>query len=148
MYRRHALAVALAFTSAAVVAPAAAADPVGEPVWATVQTTFDAQADVFTSSIPGCETGLVTTSDDARAHFTPWGGVFIGTKSFECSGEGDLGFSLRLKARFGGSGSTGTWTLVDAWGDFAGARASGTLVGVPFADPSLGITDMYTGVVR
>jgi hypothetical protein len=148
MNRRHVLALTLACTSAAALAPAAAADPVGEPVWASVQTTFDDNPDAFTSSIPGCGTGLVTTSDDAKTRWTPWGGVFIGTKSFECDGDGDLGFSLQLRARFGGSGSTGTWTLVEAWGDFAGAKASGTLVGTPFPDPGQGITDVFTGTVR
>jgi hypothetical protein len=59
---------------------------------------------------------------------------------------GDAGFTIRLTARFGGGGSTGTWTLADAWGDLAGLKGSGSLVGIPTSDTS--IDDIYTGTLR
>jgi hypothetical protein len=113
------------------------------PVAATVHTTFDDVPDEFTSTVPGCETGTVTDVGPA-AHYTPWGGVFTGIKRFACA-DGDSGFAVRLVARFGEAGSTGTWTLSDAWGAYAGAKGSGTLVGVPFDG---GIHDHYQGTVR
>jgi hypothetical protein len=143
MNRRHATAVVLTVTTAALMVPAASAAPVGMPVAATVHTTFDDVPDEFTSTVPGCETGTVTDARPA-AHYTPWGGVFTGIKVFECA-DGESGFAVRLVARFGEAGSTGTWTLSDAWGAYAGAKGSGTLVGVPFDG---GIHDHYQGTVR
>jgi hypothetical protein len=146
MNRRHALAIALALTSTAALAPVAAAAPVGLPVSATVYTTFDGKPAQFTSSIEGCEAGFVTEKDmSVKNRETPWGGVFIGIKEFKCEGKDADGFALRLKARYGEFGATGTWTLAYAWGDFTGAKASGTLVGIPGTDM---ITDIYTGIAR
>jgi hypothetical protein len=53
---------------------------------------------------------------------------------------------VRLNARFGGGGSTGTWTLVDAWGELAGLKGSGSLVGVSTSETT--IDDTYTGTLR
>ena len=142
MRRRHALLITLALAAPLSVAPAAAS-PVKLPVTATVHTTFDEGPHPFTSSVPGCPTGMVTNVPPS-ARFTPWGGVFRGVKSFECD-SGTGGFAVRLVARFGENGSTGTWTLVEAWGDYAGAKGSGTLVGVPVEG---GIDDHYAGMVR
>ena len=142
MQHRTAISLGLGITTALALAPAAVADPVGFPVSVTVQTTFDDQPDAFTSTVPGCEAGLVA-DEGPRAHYTPWGGTFSGIKRFTC--DSGSGFAVRLQARFGEFGSTGRWTLVVAWGDYAGTRGSGSLVGVPFEG---GITDAYTGTVR
>jgi hypothetical protein len=58
----------------------------------------------------------------------------------------DSGLTVSLKARFGPEGSTGTWTLADAWGAYAGVKGSGSLVGIPRSETIL--DDIYTGVVR
>jgi hypothetical protein len=123
---------------------AAEATPTGTPVHIVAHTSFDSDESAFDSSVSGCETGTVVSGDDVVVNFTPWGGVFNGAKEFTCTG-GDSGFTLRLKARFGDAGSTGTWTVADGWGDFEGLRGSGTLVGIP-ADQ--GIDDVYTGSFR
>jgi hypothetical protein len=144
MNLRHASVIALAIAASASLAPAAVAGPVKIPVAALVHTTFDGVLpDQFTSSVEGCESGTVENITPV-AHPTPWGGVFSGIKSFECDG-GTGGFAVRLIARFGENGSTGTWNLVDAWGDYAGAKGSGTLSGVPVEG---GIDDHYVGTVR
>ena len=143
MHIRPAAVIALAVTATASLAPAAIADPVKFPVAAHVITTFDDSPDLFTSSVEGCESGVVVDISPT-ARYTPWGGVFHGIKSFECEG-GSGGFAVRLVARFGENGSTGTWTVVDAWGDYAGAKGSGTLSGVPSEE---GIDDYYVGTVR
>ena len=80
----------------------------------------------------------------ASAHFTPWGGVYSGLKEFTCAGDGG-GFTVRLNARFGEGGSTGSWTFVDGWGFLEGVKGSGTLVGIPTED---GLDDHYTGSAR
>jgi hypothetical protein len=129
--------------SAAVIPAQAQAAPVGFSVVIVAHTVFGAEASEFDSTLPGCESG--TVADDGAAHFTPWGGAFVGLKHFTCA-DGESGFTVRLNARFGGGGSTGTWTLADAWGDFAGVKGSGSLVGVPTSDTS--IDDTYTGTVR
>ena len=123
-------------------APAGAA-PVGLPIDVVVHTQFEAEASSFEGSIPGCETGTVVEGRSG-VHGTPWGGVYSGVKHFTCdSGEG--GFDVRLTARFSDLGSTGRWTVVDAWGAFEGAHASGSLVGTPTEG---GIDDHYTGTAR
>lgn len=131
-----------ALTSIFLATPAAAA-PVGYSVVITANTDFGAGSSAFTSNLPGCATGTVVDANSA-AHFTPWGGSFVGQKVFTCSGEGS-GFTIRLKARFGEGGSTGTWTLASSFGDLAGLKGSGSLVGIP---SPIGIDDVYTGSVR
>lgn len=127
----------------AVAAPAFAA-PVGFSVAIVVHTDFTVEASDFDSNLPGCEDGTVVNGDGGP-HFTPWGGIFVGTKVFTCA-DGESGFTIRLTARFGGGGSTGNWTLSDASGDLAGMKGSGSLVGIPTGDTS--IDDIYTGTVR
>lgn len=142
-FRSRCLVGALAvLTSIAAATPAVAA-PVGFSVAITAHTNFDAVASDFHSNLPGCATGTVVDSG-ASPHFTPWGGSFVGAKVFTCAG-GESGFTIRLRARFGGGGSTGTWTLASATGDLAGLKGSGSLVGIP---SDIGIDDVYTGTVR
>lgn len=114
------------------------------PVTFTAFTTFEEPPlpDDFISDIAGCTSGTVDT--EGQAHFTPWGGVFVGIKSFTCE-DGESGFDVRLTARFGEAGSTGHWTVADGWGAFERLKGSGTLVGVP---SEAGIDDIYTGVFR
>lgn len=131
-----------AVTSIATATPAVAA-PVGDSVAITANTDFSAEASAFHSNLPGCATGTVVDVG-ASPHFTPWGGAFVGQKVFTCAG-GESGFTIRLRARFGGGGSTGTWTLASASGDLAGLKGSGSLVGIP---TEIGIDDIYTGTVR
>jgi hypothetical protein len=124
------------------VAPANAA-PVGFPVDVVAHTDFSSEVSEFEGNIPGCETGTVVNGDGGP-HFTPWGGVFVGVKEFTCAG-GEGGFDVRVTARFGDFGSTGTWTVIEGWGFLEGVKASGSLVGVP---TDIGIDDRYTGTAR
>lgn len=124
-------------------ATAAGAAPVRYPVDVVVHTDLEGGPNDFEGNIEGCETGTVTDTDP-RTNFTPWGGVFIGEKEFTCD-SGNGGFTVLLRARFGEAGSTGTWTLVDAWGLYEGVKASGTLTGTYTA---MGIDDRYTGSAR
>lgn len=126
----------------AVATPVVAA-PVGDSVVITAFTEFGAPSSDFESNLPGCATGTVVDSS-ASAHFTPWGGSFVGTKVFTCAG-GASSFTIRLRARFGEGGSTGTWTLASASGGLAGLKGSGSIVGDP---TDIGIDDYYTGTVR
>jgi hypothetical protein len=125
------------------VAPVSAA-PVRFPVDVVVHTDFSAEVSAFEGNIPGCETGTVVNGDRSRTHFTPWGGVFVGVKEFTCAG-GEGGVDVRLNARFGELGSTGSWTVIDAWGSLEGVKASGSLVGVY---TEIGVDDRYTGSAR
>ena len=70
--------------------------------------------------------------------------MFVGLKEFWCD-DGESGFLIRLKARFGETGSTGTWNIVDAWGVFEGMKGSGSLVGIV---TDVALDDVYTGTVR
>ena len=128
-----------------VAAPPAAleAAPTGFSVAIVAHTVFGPGPSEFESNIPGCATG--TVADGGAVRLTPWGGTYVGLKHFTCDG-GDSGFDIRLKARFSGGGSSGTWTLADAWGDYTGVKGSGSLVGIPTTQTS--IDDIYTGVVR
>ena len=119
------------------------AAPGGFSVEIVAHTVFGPEPSEFESSLSGCATGSVV--DNGDAHFTPWGGAFTGLKEFTCA-DGESGFTIRLTARFGGGGSTGTWTLADAWGELAGLKGSGSLVGIPTSDTS--IDDVYTGTLR
>ena len=147
MRKTAAVAAGAAFLFSAGVAAPAVAVPTGTSVLITAHTDFESEASAFDATLEGCESGTVVNSDDAKAHFTPWGGVFSGDKEFTCAG--DLsGFTLRLKARFGEGGSTGSWTVVSGWGDLAGLKGSGTLVGVPSQMAGIEIDDVYSGSVR
>lgn len=144
MRKATAVAAGAAFLlSVGTAASAVAASP-GTPVLITAHTAFEGPSDFEASGLAGCETGTVVNGDNVMAHFTPWGGVFMGDKEFTC--DGDLaGFTVRLTARFGESGSTGSWTVVGGWGDLDGLKGSGSLVGIP---TDAGIDDVYTGTVR
>jgi len=135
--------ISLGIASVAIAAPASAA-PVGFSVAIVAHEDFTATESEFESTLEGCEEGTVVTGD-AKGAFTKWGGTFVGIKSFTCADEVS-GFSVRLNARFGADGSTGTWTLVDAWGALAGLKGSGSLAGFPTSDTS--IDDIYTGTLR
>lgn len=124
------------------VAPASAA-PVKFPVDVVVHTDFSSEVSAFEGNIPGCETGTVVEGTGGP-HFTPWGGSFAGVKEFTCAG-GVGGFDVRLKARFGELGSTGSWNIIDAWGAYEGVKASGSLVGTY---TEIGVDDRYTGSAR
>ena len=138
-----ALPVIAAITWAALPSSVEAA-PTGVPVVIVAHTSFETAESAFESSLPGCEEGTVVNGDGGP-HFTPWGGVFNGDKEFTCAG-GESGFTIRLKAQFGEGGSTGHWVVVDAWGELAGLKGSGSLVGIPISDTI--IDDVYTGTVR
>ena len=144
--RRSLLVVpaAAALAIAALGAAPAQAAPVGFSVSITAHTDFLLEAAPFTSNLPGCATGTVVNGAGG-GNGTPWGGVFVGTKSFTCAG-GTSGFDISLRARFGGGGSTGSWVLAGAWGDLAGVKGSGSLVGIPVSDTA--IDDIYTGKLR
>lgn len=126
---------------------AAHAAPVKFPVDVVVHTIIPEDGEpgpaAFEGNIPGCETGTVVDVGP-KTRFTKWGGVFVGTKVFTCE-NGEDGFAVRLNARFGENGSTGSWNLTDAWGAFAGTKASGSLTGTPTDG---GIDDRYTGTAR
>jgi hypothetical protein len=107
-------------------------------------TDFTAEVSDFDSDLPGCSDGT-GVNGAGGSHFTPWGGVFVGTKVFTCS-DGESGFAIHLTARFGGFGSTGRWTLSDAWGSLDGLKGSGSLQGVPAGDTF--IDDIYSGILR
>ena len=113
------------------------------PVEILAHTVFTSQRSGFESSLAGCEEGTVIDGP-GDVHSTPSGGVFNGDKEFTCRGT-DSGFTVRLKARFGGDGSTGSWTVTEGWGDLEGLKGSGSLVGTPTDE---GIDDVYTGTVR
>jgi hypothetical protein len=124
-------------------APAAYASPGTFSVLITAHTDFSQAVSSFDSNLPGCSTGTVVNGSGG-AHFTPWGGNFVGTKQFTCDG-GAAGFDVRVQARFGGGGSVGSWVIAGAWGDLAGMKGSGRLVGIP---SDIGIDDNYAGTVR
>jgi hypothetical protein len=146
MRRTAAVAAGAAFLFSGAAAPAVAV-PSGTSVLITAHTDFESDVSAFDATLDGCESGTVVNAENATAHFTPWGGVFNGDKEFTCTG-GLSGFTLRLKARFGEGGSTGTWSLVDGWGDLAGLKGSGSLVGVPSTIAGIEIDDVYSGSVR
>jgi hypothetical protein len=138
------LPLALSVAALTAAAPAASAAPVKQPVTIVVNTTFDPDvADLFTGNVPGCGSGVVEDTAGRGPRFTPWGGVFSGTKSFTCDEGG--GFDVRLQAVFGEAGSVGTWVVTDAWGSLEGLKGSGRLVGVP---TEAGIDDTYVGTLR
>jgi hypothetical protein len=104
-------------------------------------TTFDEVPDHFVATgIAGCATGVVENGD-AHVEFTPPHGIFAGYKVFLCDGS-DSGMVVRLNARFGDSGSVGTWAIVGTWGVLDGLQGSGSLTGDPMDN---GIFDHYVG---
>lgn len=138
------LPLALSAAALAAAAPAASAAPVKQPVTIVVNTTFDPEVtDWFTGNVPGCGFGVVEDAAGRGPKFTPWGGVFSGTKSFICDEGG--GFDVRLQAVFGEAGSVGTWVVTDAWGPLEGLKGSGRLVGTP---TEAGIDDTFVGTLR
>jgi hypothetical protein len=141
MRRMFVLTVALGMVLAVVaVGPVSAGSR--QAVTMTVTTTFDDNPDAFTATgLPGCSSGLVYDGG-GHVQFTPGPGVFAGYKVFDCGS--DNGFVVRLNARFGGGGSTGTWAVVDAWGSVAGMWGAGSLSGDPIEN---GIIDNYSGTV-
>ena len=145
--RKSAAAVAAgaAFLFSAGAAAPAVAVPSGSPVEIVAHTDFTSDVSEFDASLDGCESGTVVNGDNATAHFTPWGGVFSGDKEFTCAG-GLSGFTLRLKARFGEDGSTGSWTVASGWGALDGLKGSGTQTGNAATEVIL--ADIYTGSVR
>ena len=135
-----------AFVLTAATAGPAAAAPTGFSVEITAHTDFTSpDSSEFDSSLTGCESGSVVNGDKVNGAFTPWGGTFVGHKLFTCEG-GESGFTLALRARFGGGGSTGTWTVVSGFGDLEGVKGSGSLVGISTSQTS--IDDIYTGTFR
>ena len=145
MRKTTAVAAGAAFLFSAGAAAPAVAVPSGSPVEIVAHTDFTSDVSEFDATLDGCESGTVVNGENATAHFTPWGGVFNGDKEFTCAG-GLSGFTLRLKARFGEGGSTGSWTAVGGWGDLAGLKGSGSLVGTSVSDVQ--IDDVFTGLVR
>ncbi|OGO58957.1 MAG: hypothetical protein A2V85_00820 [Chloroflexi bacterium RBG_16_72_14] len=133
------LAVMLLFVAG--VAPVAAAHR--QAISITAITTFDEVPDTFTADgLPGCDEGIVEDGP-ANVVFTPGPGVFAGFKVFWCDGS-DSGFVLRLNALFGPGGSTGTWSVIAAWGTVEGMHGAGKLVGDPIEG---GVIDRYAGIV-
>jgi hypothetical protein len=143
MRKAAAVAAGAALLFSAGTAAPAAAVPSGAPVLIIAHTGFESDVALFDASIAGCEAGTVVNAN-VKLAFTPWGGVFNGDKEFTCAG-GLSGFTLRLKARFGEGGSTGSWTVVSGWGGYDGLKGSGSLVGIPTDE---GIDDVYTGSLR
>ena len=141
--RRLICLIGASVVAIAVAAPAQAA-PVGLSVVIVAHTDFTTEVSEFESNLPGCESGTVANGGGGP-HFTPRGGAFAGEKIFECAG-GDAGFTVLLTARFGGAGSTGRWTVADAWGNLEGMKGSGSLVGIPTSETSL--DDIFTGTIR
>ena len=108
----------------------------------TATTIIDQDPNGFVSSIAGCDQGDVYS--DGKVVFPRPHGNFVGYKLFDCGG--GTGFLVRLNAQFfyDGSGSVGTWTVVDAWGSLAGMSGAGKLIGEAVDD---GIIDNYFGTV-
>jgi hypothetical protein len=140
-----AVAAGAALLFSAGTAGPAVAVPSGSPVLIIAHTDFESDVSAFDAALDGCASGTVVNGENATAHFTPWGGVFNGDKEFTCAG-GLSGFTLRLKARFGEDGSTGSWTVASGWGALEGLKGSGTLTGIVTSEVIL--DDVYSGSVR
>lgn len=112
----------------------------------TVTTIFGQSSYLFTATgLPDCDSGLVYEGG-GHLQFTPALGLFAGYKVFDCGGDGNADFVVRLNARFGPFDPIGTWAVVAGWGDFAGMSGAGRLTGDPFGDGS-GVIDNYFGTV-
>jgi hypothetical protein len=112
----------------------------------TVTTIFGQDANEFTATgLPGCSSGLVYEGG-GHLQFTPALGIFAGYKVFDCGGDGNADFAVRLNARFGPFDPIGTWTVVAGWGDFASMSGAGQLTGDPFGDGT-GVIDNYFGTI-
>jgi hypothetical protein len=145
--KRNVLLVSLGASAVALTAftsGPANATPDGLTVNIIAHTDFTMPEAPFEANLPGCTTGTVVNGAN-KAQFTPKGGIFVGIKSFSCAG-GAAGFDVRLKARFSADGSNGSWVVTDSWGDLAGMKGSGSLVGFPVSDNA--IDDVYSGSVR
>ena len=130
----------------AIVASAGAAVPAvaATPVHIDADEKLEGGGSTFTSTIEGCSSGTVSNGP-FRIGGGPGTdfGKFNGFKVFECADGG--GFVVRLLAKFGEGGSTGTWAIVDGWDGYEDLHGSGTLVGTP---TSTGINDVYDGTLR
>lgn len=130
----------------AIVASAGAAVPAvaATPVHIDADERLEGGGSTFTSTIEGCSSGTVSNGP-FRIGGGPGTdfGKFNGFKVFECADGG--GFVVRLLAKFGEGGSTGTWAIVDGWDGYEDLHGSGTLVGTP---TSTGINDVYDGTLR
>lgn len=130
----------------AIVASAGAAVPAvaATPVHIDADEKLEGGGSTFTSTIEGCSSGTVSNGP-FRIGGGPGTdfGKFNGFKVFECADGG--GFVVRLLAKFGEGGSTGTWAIVDGWDGYEYLHGAGTLVGTP---TSTGINDVYDGTLR
>lgn len=130
----------------AIVASAGAAVPAvaATPVHIDADEKLEGGGSTFTSTIEGCYSGTVSNGP-FRIGGGPGTdfGKFNGFKVFECADGG--GFVVRLLAKFGEGGSTGTWAIVDGWDGYEDLHGAGTLVGTP---TSTGINDVYDGTLR
>ncbi|MBD3947127.1 hypothetical protein [Nocardioides ganghwensis] len=130
----------------AIVASAGAAVPAvaATPVHIDADEKLEGGGSTFTSTIEGCSSGTVSNGP-FRIGGGPGTdfGKFNGFKVFECADGG--GFVVRLLAKFGEGGSTGTWAIVDGWDGYEDLHGAGTLVGTP---TSTGINDVYDGTLR
>ena len=148
-------------TSTVLLASAASLSALAAPLLAMPSAGAATRSPIeFTDHRVGLDSSSVTTSLDecptavavdlmSHVEFTRPHGVFIGVRDIQC-GSG-TGFVVRLTATFGEGGSSGSWSIVDAYGDLAGMRGAGKIVGTPFGgatpdDPTDdGIDDHYTG---
>ena len=114
------------------------------PVHIDADERLEDGGSTFTSTIEGCSSGTVSNGP-FRIGGGPGTdfGKFNGFKVFECADGG--GFVVRLLAKFGEGGSTGTWAIVDGWDGYEDLHGAGTLVGTP---TSTGINDVYDGTLR
>jgi hypothetical protein len=148
IHMSHKNGLVLTVTALAVALPAATASAATRTAVHITDTRTFAGASSVTTDLAECPTATTT---DLRVHVAdvPDGGIFFGLRDFQCSD--DSGFVVRLTARFGAEGSTGTWSIVDAYGDLEGLHGSGTLEGVPIDEDgdgeAEGIQDFYTGTV-
>lgn len=140
--------VAAAFVVTALTAPTAEAATRDTIEFTDHRVGLDSSS--VTTDLPECPTAEAV---DLWAHveFTQTHGVFVAIRDFRC-GDG-TGFVVRLTANFS-DGSSGSWSIVDAYGALEGLHGSGKLVGTPFGGETEdqsddGIDDHYTGrIVR
>lgn len=120
-------------------ASAASATPRSATPTRIVVHTTDGVDDPFESNIVDCNDGS-TNDRTAIRQLTRTHGVFNGSEAFTGTG-GRGGFTVHLNASFTFEGSSGTWSILSAWGTMAGLRGQGQLVG----SGGVGIDDTYQG---
>ena len=118
----------------------------------------------FEASGPAVDAGLICESGwavDGGFKASPREGSLPGTnyqvyKVFLC-GYNELpnpevmvddGFVLKLQVRLDKKGDNYSWNLMGGWGLYEELRGHGHGFGVYFADPTTGVTDYFSGVVR